>query len=401
MKILCVFGKHQYGDASRGMGIEYTVFIPALTRLGHEVVHFDSWERNRYPSYAELNQALLETIDRERPDVMLTVQMHYELWLETLELIKARGNVATISWTTDDSWKYRETSRFIGSAYHAMTTTYVDYLLQYHRDGIDNVLLTQWAVSADALQEPLPTDSCRYQVSFVGAAHAYRQQKVAELAAQGVEVTCFGYGWQNGSVAADEIPKIIRASVISLNFANALKGANQIKARTFEVPGAGGFLLTENADELSRSYILDREIVVFDSTAELATKIKYFLANPVEREQIAQAGFLRTKQEHTYDLRMQEAINFAIASRDRWLHQSQQPSNNNNNKLFEDAVRKHRLTPILKSLRAILILICTVLFGKEKSIKAARRISFEISWRVCGRKTYLADGWVSRMFPYN
>jgi spore maturation protein CgeB len=397
MKVLCVFGKHQYGDASRGIGTEYATFVPALERLGYEVVHFDSWELNLYPSYAELNQALLATVEKERPDVMLTVQMHYELWLETLQTIQTRGDVATISWTTDDSWKYREVSRFIGSAYHAMTTTYADCLPQYHQDGIKNVLLTQWAVSSDALKEPLPAHACRYQVSFVGAAHGDRIQKIAKLAEYGVDVSCFGYGWPNGSVDAEDIPKIIRESVVSLNFANGFKGANQIKARTFEVPGAGGFLLTDNASGLERLYIADQEIAVFDSIEDLADKIKHFLSHPEERDRIAQAGFLRTKQEHTYDLRMQEVVNFAIVSRDRWVKESH-PSNNIS---IAQSVSKHHLTSTLKSSRAALLFICSLIFGKKRSTISARRISFEISWRILGRKTYMADGWVGRMFPYD
>jgi spore maturation protein CgeB len=397
MKVLCVFGKHQYGDASRGLGTEYTTFIPALERLGYEVVHFDSWELNLYPSYAELNQALLATVEKERPDIMLTVQMHYELWLETLQTIQARGDVATISWTTDDSWKYREVSRFIGNSYHAMTTTYADCLSQYHQDGIKQVLLTQWAVSSDVLQAPLPAHACRYQVSFVGAAHGDRIQKIAKLAEYGIEVSCFGYGWSNGSVDAADIPNIIRESVISLNFANGFKGANQIKARTFEVPGAGGFLLTENARGLERSYLPNREIAVFDSIENLAHQIKHFRSHPEERDRIAQAGFLRTKQEHTYDLRMQEVVKFAIVSRDRWIEENP-PANNIS---IAHSVSKHQLNPTLTSSRAALLFICSLIFGKQRSTISARRISFELSWRILGQKTYLAAGWVGRMFPYD
>jgi spore maturation protein CgeB len=396
MKVLCVFGKHQYGDVSRGMATEYSTFIPALQRLGYEVVHFDSWELNLYPSYAELNQALLAMVEAERPDVMLTVQMHYELWLETLQIIQARGDVATISWTTDDSWKYQEVSRFIGKAYHAMTTTYAGVLPQYHRDGIENVLLTQWAANADALQAPLPASLCKYQVSFVGAAHGDRQAKIAQLAQQGVEVNCFGHGWPNGSVAAADMPQIVRESVISLNFANAFKGTNQVKARTYEVPGAGGFLLTEDAEDLDRAYIPDREIAVFTSIEDLGCKINYFLSHLAERDAIAQAGWLRTQQEHTYDLRLQAVIKFALASRDR-LAKHELTSDRRS---LEAAIGRHTLNPLVRLTKNILVSACAVVFGRERSIIAARRISFELSWRLLGRQTFTAGGWVGRMFPY-
>lgn len=396
MKVLCVFGKHQYGDPERGMGTEYAAFVPALARLGHEVIHFDSWEKHKFADYAELNQALLDVVDRTRPNVMLTVQRNYELWLETLQLIQARGDVATISWTTDDSWKYQEVSRFIGTAYHAITTTYAHCVVQYHQDGIPNVLLTQWAANSEQLNPPLPASACQYSVSFVGAAHGDRPKKIAALQDRGIEVTCFGHGWTSGSVPAEEIPKIIRSSVISLNFANACKGIPQVKARTFEVPGAGGFLLTEYAPGLERAYVLGREIVAFEEIDDLAQKIQYFLNHPEERDAIAQAGFLRTTEEHTYDLRLQEILTFALDSHQRWkaIHSQTTPIS------FTQALKQHQLNLGLTSLRTLLVLVCTLIWGQEKSLKGSRRLMFELSWRILRYQTFTAAGWVGRMFPY-
>ncbi len=396
MKILCVFSKYQYGEHTRGIATEYAAFIPAVKRLGYEVIHFDSWDKKLYTDYAQMNQALLQTVEQEKPDVMLTIQRDYEIWLETLQIIQERGDVATISWTTDDSWKYQEVSRFIGTGYHAMTTTYAEVVGKYHQDGISNVLLTQWAANAEMLQEPLPAALCRYPVSFVGAAHGDRQQRIAELKAKGIEVTCFGHGWPAGSVAAEEIPRIMRESIISLNFANAYKGPNQVKARTFEVPGAGGFLLTEFAPGLERAYVDGKEIAVFHSPDDLAEKIKYYLANLAERDAIAQAGFLRTKQEHTYEIRIEELLNFALESRERW-------SSNHHNPIkvsFEKSLEEHNQNSIIKAMRTLLVSICSLIWEKERSVRAARRIYFEISWRLFGYKTFTASGWAGRMFPY-
>ena len=47
MRILCVFGRHNYGDPARGEGVEYTHFLPALRTLGHEVEFFESFSRRR------------------------------------------------------------------------------------------------------------------------------------------------------------------------------------------------------------------------------------------------------------------------------------------------------------------------------------------------------------------
>ncbi|MBO1070542.1 MAG: glycosyltransferase [Dolichospermum sp. DEX189] len=396
MKVLCVFGKYQYGDYTRGIGTEYAAFVPSLKRLGHEVIHFDSWDKTKFANYAEMNQALLQIVEQEQPDVMLTIQMDYEIWLETLHIIQRRGDIATISWTTDDSWKYQEVSRFIGKAYHAMTTTYAEVIPKYHQDGIQNVLLTQWAANIETLQPPIPAALCRYPVTFVGAAHGDRQRRVAELKAKGIEVACFGHGWPAGSIAVEEIPRIIRESIISLNFANAYKGPNQVKARTFEVPGAGGFLLTEFASGIERAYISDKEIAVFHSTEDLIEKIHYYLANTVERDTMAKAGFIRTQKEHTYDIRIQELLEFALASHSKWL-------SNNHEKTkvdFEKALNNHSLNLGINTFKRILVFLCSLIFGSQNSLRAARRLSFEISWRLLGYRTFSASGFVGRMFPY-
>jgi spore maturation protein CgeB len=390
MKVLCVFGEHQYGDSSRGLSTEYAAFVPALRNLGHEVRHFESWNRALYRDLGDLNRKLLEVVEEYRPDVMLTVQMFFELWLETLDLIRSRGDVATISWATDDSWKYREVSRFIGHSYDAMTTTY-DYVIpRYHEDGIEQVLLTQWAVSSEWLSSPLPAGECRYAVSFVGAAHGDRPDVVRRLQAQGIEVVCFGHGWPRGSVAAEEIPRIMRESIISLNFPNS-KGADQIKARTFEVPGAGGFLLTGNTQGLERFYMPGAEIATFDDFDGLVQAIRHFLAHPEERDRTAHAGHRRTRAEHTYEHRMAQVLDFARAARGSSVRLP--------GKSLEDAEKAHALTPVLQASRFILLGLCSIFFGSSRAPRAARRLLFELSWRIAGRSTFTAAGLPGRLFP--
>ena len=62
MNILCVFGRHNYGDPSRGEGYEYSNFLPALRTLGHDVHHFESWDRSAQADFAALNTALLDRV---------------------------------------------------------------------------------------------------------------------------------------------------------------------------------------------------------------------------------------------------------------------------------------------------------------------------------------------------
>ena len=407
MKILCVFGQHNYGQPVRGEGYEYANFLPTLHRLGHEVLFLESWNRSCYPDFKELNRSLLTVVDRERPDVVLSVMFSYEIWLETWEILRDSGIAATINWSTDDSWKYFQSSRLIGPAFHAFTTTYPDAYARYQRDGIPHVMLTQWAANAATMKPPLPGVECLYPVSFVGTAHGDRKGWIEFLRRRGVDVACFGYGWPNGPIAASEIPCIIRNSLISLNFANSaniLEGilprrTNQIKARTFEVPGAGGFLLTEWTDGLDCYYTPEKEIVVFQNLEELANKILYYLKHPGERDLIAWAGYNRTQKDHCYEQRLAGILDFALHQREVYFKsRAMQHANLIDWAKFDKAAQCHNVNRKLLTLRRLLIAACSRFLGPVRGPRAARRLVFELSWRLTGAHTYSAAGWPGRLF---
>lgn len=409
MKILCAFGEYNYGKRERGYGYEYTNFLPALKALGHDVVFFETLDRDRYSDFAHLNGLFLETVEKERPQIIFCVLMHYELWLETLEIARDMCGATLINWATDDSWKYRQFSRLIAPHFDLYATTYVTALEKAHREGLDNFYLTQWAASGKALQEPLPALNCRYSVSFVGSRYGNRVEWINSLRKRGIDVACFGHGWESGSVAAEEIPRIMRNSVISLNFGDSgmvmdglsVSRSRQIKARIFEVPGCGGFLLTQPADGLDRYYRPGHEIVTFDNLEDLTGKINHYLANPDERDRIARAGHERTRNEHTYEVRFAQFLEAAIRTRKNSRAVGSADAEEAAKRGFEDfsvALRRHRSNVWLHLLRKLLTGPCILLWGKQRGPRAARRILFELSWRLCGEPTYTAAGWPGRIF---
>jgi spore maturation protein CgeB len=393
LKIVAALGKYQYGDKSRGIGTEYDAFLPALINLNHTVAHFELWDKTKYRGYADLNESLLRTVIEENPDLLIAVPMNYEIWLETLHLIRKHTKTITICWTTDDSWKYREVSRFIGGAYDIITTTYPDIVRRYHNDAIQNVFLTQWASKSEKLERPIQSDDCTYDISFIGAAHGNRRERIRYLKQNGLNVTCFGFGWDRGPIAASDIPKIMRSSRISLNFANS-KGDNQLKARVFEVPGAGGFLLSEAAKHIENYYEVGEEIDIFRDDQELVKKLRHYLKHKSERDRIANNGFDRTQQDHTYEERFKHILNVAphkVSARNRISGDQLQA-------MLQPECRKHSMTRPLRMLRAIL-LTSSAIFGKQRRLKAARRIIFEISWRIFGKNTFTSKGLPGRLFP--
>jgi spore maturation protein CgeB len=268
--------------------------------------------------------------------------------------------------------------------------------------GLGNVLLSQWAASATTSAEPCSSQSCRYDVSFVGSMYGYRAEWIAALRAGGIAVSCFGHGTENGVVSAAEIPEIFRTSRISLNFSGSGQNPGgvggheqrQIKARTFEVPGAGGFLLTEVAPELERFFAIGTEIVAFASPGELVERARYYLVNPDERDAIARAGHARTIAEHTYEQRISqilEKLHPLLAERRTrpWTLSAE---------ALAVSVAQHRRQGLTGWIRSLLTASFSLVFGRDRGPRAARRFVYELSWRLAGVATYGARGLPGRLF---
>lgn len=396
MKILCVMGEHAYGDPSRGEGVEHANFLPALRRLGHQVTFFESFSREPYASFAELNRALLKRVEETAPDIVFCVLMQYEVWIETIRLIRNSG-ISILNWSTDDSWKYPMFSKLIGAEFNLFVTTYPELVDRYRRDGIESVYVSQWAANAETLAPPVSAASCRYSVSFVGAAYGNRPALIEKLRREGINVACFGHGWSEGPVEAKRVAEIVRESQVSLNFSEGAHGntqglsGRQIKARVFEVPGYGGCLLTERAPGLERYFRIGEEVLSFEGEEGLVREVKTLLASPDRRDQVAQKGFERVRREHTYDRRFDDMLN---ALTTRMKRQSRSPIGW---PVFEVAADGHRRGPLLL-IRSALIAVASLIWGRERGPRAARRLAFELSWRLRGAWTYRAAGWPGRFF---
>lgn len=400
MKVLLVTSRYHYGDPSRGEGYEHQNFLPALQRLGHDVEVFDPLFRPAFANFAELNRALLEQAESWRPDVILNVQKLYEIWIETWDILRRSGIAATVNWATDDSWKYTQASRFMAAHFDACATTAVERQADYARDHHQRVLLTQWAADATRLEPPLPSSACPYDVCFVGQRYGTRPAYMRALERAGVRVECFGHGWPRGPLAGNSIAPMLRNARIALNFSGQGYGSwlfpdrRQIKARIFEVPGAGGFLLSEWAPGIERWFRTGEEIAVFRTDRELVSQVRYYLDHPDIRDACAVRAYRRVVQEHTYDIRMDELLRFAL----RQAPAAPSGTGRISWRDFDRAASNHAVNRFQKVLGGALTYAARPFFGRTRAPRAARRLVFELSWRCLGEQVYSARGWPGRLF---
>ena len=110
---------------------------------------------------------------------------------------------------------------------------------------------------------------------------------------------------KNGRIILDA-----RGSLELKNVAGVAKADLAIKEtsnmRIVEATGSGVFLLTEHFDNLSSYFEPGVEIETFRSEKELLDKIRYYLAHPDQREEIASRGQARCLRDYSIEKRAQE-----------------------------------------------------------------------------------------------
>jgi len=78
---------------------------------------------------------------------------------------------------------------------------------------------------------------------------------------------------------------------------------NDINYRTFETLGCKTFLLTNYTPGLEKLFNIGKDLVTYDDANDLKDKVKYYINNDREREQIEEQGYLTALKKHTYDAR--------------------------------------------------------------------------------------------------
>lgn len=348
MKILYAAYKYDYGERARGLSFEHFNFFDSLLNMGHDILYFDIGSLTRSIGSHRTSQRLLEVARSEQPDLMLTLLVENELEPRVVRTISEETSTVTLNWFCDDHWRFESFSSRWAWNFNWVVTTARSAVPKYAAIGYHNAIKSQWACNQYGYS-PLGLPA-KYDVSFVGGAHGDRRTVVRRLRAEGINIHVFGLGWPSGRLDQQAMLRVFSQSRINLNLSNSSVNSSlssrvvglvlrraesarvhdgirqvlvsklvdleaklgtrpateQIKARNFEVPGCGGFQLTGLADNLDDYFALGREVACYGDPAELAAKLRYYLANEDERAAIAATGHQRTLREHTYVHRFAE-----------------------------------------------------------------------------------------------
>ena len=125
-----------------------------------------------------------------------------------------------------------------------------------------------------------------------------RQEWIIHMDKNGINVK------KDIKVIGDEMVKRINTYKIHFN----RNIGDDINFRTFETMGCDTFLLTNKTSGLEELFTIGENIIVYDDKKDLVEKVKYYLENDLERQEISKKGYVHVKRNHTYLNRAKQLV---------------------------------------------------------------------------------------------
>lgn len=305
-------------------------WIPALRNLFGKNNLFIMSTRNEYFRFGKdaVNRKLLDLIIREKPEYLLFGLNYDEIYLRTLEEIrKLSPKTKILNMFGDDDWRYDDFSRYY-APFLDVSLNYKADNSPYLEDGLTNQHFI-WGAGINFFK-PLGINK-KYDVTFIGMPLADRYDYIKYLMDNGIKIALFGMGWENyqdlkfiykGFLDSNDFVKVINQSKINLNlsktfFKEGKKG--QLKGRLVEMPACKAFVLTEYSDR-NIGFFKKNKNVNFKTKEELLDRIKYFLKNEKEREELAEKAYTEVTKTCSWEYQFGELFK-KIENNQSYCHQ--------------------------------------------------------------------------------
>jgi spore maturation protein CgeB len=150
---------------------------------------------------------------------------------------------------------------------------------------------------------PRPEFACEALV--LGRAHPDRVEPVRALL-RNFDTHVYGEGWEEHGIAGrgliygDDVLAALASARATVLFFLTGGGHALVKVGLFDFAAAGALVITNRFAEVEPYFDYGREIVGFDSTADLLRQVRHYLDHPEEAEAVRRAGRARVLAEHTW-----------------------------------------------------------------------------------------------------
>ena len=289
-RILWVSQGKDYCDRNK-VGFELMTIVKPLEEFG-DVFTFQYDVEMKYYGRDGMLRRLQTFVDLVKPTYIFHFSYKDDIPVEVWNNI---SNVYNTIVFHSDEWRYNEFCKEYEKGFKFAITTYPSVFEQMDHPG---KILSQWAANTHYFH-PREKD---IEISFTGQAN---QNRIELL--NGLDVECYGLGWNNGFVDFTEMASVLGRSKISLSFSMGVKG-RQLKLRPFEITASKALCICESMPGIENYFVPEKEIILFDNKKEMDEAIACFITHPNKAEVIAQAGYERTMKEHLWSHRLKEVF---------------------------------------------------------------------------------------------
>ena len=145
-------------------------------------------------------------------------------------------------------------------------------------------------------------------VIFVGTIDKKREEIINYLKYNNIKIVTYGKGAQNPPIYSKEKFLKYSKSRIILNF---IREGDGFSIRIFEAM-VNGFTISEECNDIRNFFNMDKEIVCFKTKEELLEKIRYYLKNNKERNQIYKNGKNKVLKNFTWEKQIEKIEKLVI-----------------------------------------------------------------------------------------
>ncbi|MBL7901661.1 MAG: glycosyltransferase family 1 protein [Bacteroidia bacterium] len=266
---------------------------------------------------------LLKQVELLKPEYIYVYSNIY-LTEKQVTVLKSYCRKIILQWTTP-LWK--EFPKFPYHKFDIIVTAALQ-LHEYFKGKFYFTLYIQQAFDDSLLQTMNKIEHKNFDVTFIGGftlGHNFRFEVLEFLLQNNINLSVYGTGreslpknslvfkYMKAPLFGLEMYNVYRKSKIAIHIHTTGYDDDQFDwnkyagaKRLFEITGAGALLIASHQENIKDLFIIDREVVTFKTNAELLYKVRYYLANPSEAEEIAKRGQLRTLTSHSFVARAME-----------------------------------------------------------------------------------------------
>lgn len=313
----------------------YDYLEEAFKRAGHEVYPFDYRgygipERVRkYNRFIDdmgiykINRDFTRLVESVRPD-MLFMMHGFTIHESTLRVLKEQQRMLTVNWLCDYPREYEEACRY-APLFDYFLVSGSDALKRLRLAGHKNVHQFLFACEPRYHKpvELTPEEREMYSsdICFIGSMYPGRMRMLEKIS--DFDIAIWGPRWnelshetgvkalvRGGSLNAEEWVKAYAATKIVLNNISSFAPYvdNMMNTRVFEALACKRLQLVDTRDDVLMNFTSGSELVCYSSIEELRHQFIYYLEHPDEAEEIAENGYRKVLQFHTYDHRVREIM---------------------------------------------------------------------------------------------